>query len=104
MWFVPGWAQGEESKVKQTEVPLPEVLEGQWDTERQNCQWCKKKKRTEDTWEESESENPNLVGVSGKEEGLRNHTQNQCDLLSGWAGVLREELKMDPLLVLLFSA
>lgn len=45
MWFVPGWAQCEESKVKQTEVPLLEVLEGQWDKERQNWQWCQKKRK-----------------------------------------------------------
>ena len=45
MWFVPGWAQCEESKVKRTEVPLSEVWEEHRDTEGQNRQWCKKKKK-----------------------------------------------------------
>ena len=62
MWFVPGWAQCEESKVKRTEVPLSEVWEEHRDTEGQNRQWCKKKKKkgkwTENKWEESESESP----------------------------------------------
>lgn len=79
MWFVPGWAQCEESKVKWTEVPLPEVWEEQWDTEGQNWQWYKKK-------------NGSGLRTNGKKVRVRARAK-QCQ----WKGRGAEEPHTEPL-------